>query len=121
MVDMARFLVGFFLEESCGKCVPCREGTKQMLRILTRICEGRAAAGRPGQLLERLARTVQLGGGVRDGWHGAQRRADHAWRISATSSKPHCFATALSAGVCRSLCPSDSGGERVSGRQRGKA
>ena len=40
MVDMARFLVGFFLEESCGKCVPCREGTKQMYAILTRICEG---------------------------------------------------------------------------------
>ena len=42
MVDMARFLVGFFLEESCGKCVPCREGTKQMHRILSRICEGAA-------------------------------------------------------------------------------
>ena len=57
-VDMARFLVGFFLEESCGKCVPCREGTKQMHRILTRICEGKAAAGDLG-LLERLAKTVK--------------------------------------------------------------
>ena len=41
MVDMARFLVGFFLDESCGKCVPCREGTKQMFRILSGVCEGR--------------------------------------------------------------------------------
>ena len=58
MVDMARFLVGFFLEESCGKCVPCREGTKQLHRILTRICEGRAtAADLP--LLERLAKSVR--------------------------------------------------------------
>jgi NADH-quinone oxidoreductase subunit F len=56
MVDMANFLVGFFLEESCGKCVPCREGTKQMHRILTRICEGRAAPAEL-DLLERLAKT----------------------------------------------------------------
>jgi len=58
MVDMAQFLVGFFLEESCGKCVPCREGTKQMHRILTRICEGNATAPDLG-LLERLAKTVK--------------------------------------------------------------
>ena len=58
MVDMARFLVGFFLEESCGKCVPCREGTKQMHRILTRICEGRGTAADLA-LLERLAKTVK--------------------------------------------------------------
>ena len=58
MVDMARFLVGFFLEESCGKCVPCREGTKQMLRILTRICEGHGTMADLA-LLERLARTVK--------------------------------------------------------------
>lgn len=56
MVDMAKFLVGFFLEESCGKCVPCREGTKQIHRILTRISEGRAAPAEL-DLLERLAKT----------------------------------------------------------------
>ena len=58
MVDMARFLVGFFLDESCGKCVPCREGTKQLSQILGRICEGR---GEPGDLarLERLAKTIR--------------------------------------------------------------
>ena len=58
MVDMARFLVGFFLEESCGKCVPCREGTKQMFRILTRICEGHGTTADLA-LLERLAKTVK--------------------------------------------------------------
>ncbi len=57
-VDMARFLVGFFLEESCGKCVPCREGTKQLHRILSRMCEGRATAS-DLSLLERLAKTVK--------------------------------------------------------------
>jgi NADH-quinone oxidoreductase subunit F len=57
-VDMARFLVGFFLEESCGKCVPCREGSKQMHRILGRIAAGQASAA-DLELLERLARTVR--------------------------------------------------------------
>jgi len=58
MVDMARFLVGFFMDESCGKCVPCREGTKQIHYILTRMCEGLATEA-DLSLLERLARTVK--------------------------------------------------------------
>jgi NADH-quinone oxidoreductase subunit F/NADP-reducing hydrogenase subunit HndC len=41
MVDIARFFLDFTVEESCGKCVPCREGTKRMLEILDRICEGK--------------------------------------------------------------------------------
>jgi len=40
MVDVARFYLDFTVEESCGKCTPCREGTKQMRDILDRICEG---------------------------------------------------------------------------------
>lgn len=40
MVDVARYFVEFLEEESCGQCNPCREGLKQMLEILTRICEG---------------------------------------------------------------------------------
>ena len=47
MVDIARFFVEFIQEESCGKCVPCRVGTRRMLEILTRICEGN---GRPEDL-----------------------------------------------------------------------
>ncbi len=58
MVDLARFFLTFTAEESCGKCTPCREGTQQMLRILTRICEGKA---QPDDLttLEELASTVK--------------------------------------------------------------
>ncbi len=41
MVDVARFFLEFVQEESCGKCVPCRVGTKRMLEILNRICSGR--------------------------------------------------------------------------------
>ncbi|HHV61324.1 MAG TPA: NADH-quinone oxidoreductase subunit NuoF [Firmicutes bacterium] len=58
MVDMARFFLQFTQDESCGKCTPCREGTKVMLDILTRITEGK---GREGdvELLEDLARTIK--------------------------------------------------------------
>jgi NADH-quinone oxidoreductase subunit F/NAD(P)H dehydrogenase (quinone)/NADP-reducing hydrogenase subunit HndC len=40
MVDMARFFMDFVQEESCGKCTPCREGTRRLLQILEKICEG---------------------------------------------------------------------------------
>ena len=41
MVDIARFYLDFTVSESCGKCTPCRIGTKRMLEILTKICEGK--------------------------------------------------------------------------------
>ncbi len=40
MVDIARYFMEFLTHESCGKCVPCRLGTKRMLEILTKICDG---------------------------------------------------------------------------------
>jgi len=58
IVDLARYFRSFTSEESCGKCAPCREGTKQMLHLLTRICEGTGAAGDLDSL-ERLARTIK--------------------------------------------------------------
>lgn len=45
MVDVARFFLSFTQNESCGKCTPCREGTKRMLEILNRICEGEGKEG----------------------------------------------------------------------------
>jgi NADH:ubiquinone oxidoreductase subunit F (NADH-binding)/(2Fe-2S) ferredoxin/Pyruvate/2-oxoacid:ferredoxin oxidoreductase delta subunit len=47
MVDMAKFFLSFTEKESCGKCVPCRVGTKRMLEVLTRITEGK---GKPKDL-----------------------------------------------------------------------
>lgn len=57
MVDVARFFLEFTQDESCGKCTPCRVGTKHMLEILTRITEGK---GEEGDLatLEELARVI---------------------------------------------------------------
>jgi NADP-reducing hydrogenase subunit HndC len=43
MVDMARFFMDFIQDESCGKCTPCREGTRRLQEILEKICEGRGA------------------------------------------------------------------------------
>lgn len=58
MVDLARYFVKFLVDESCGQCNPCREGLKQMLEILNRICEG---DGREGdvELLEELGSMIQ--------------------------------------------------------------
>ncbi len=42
MVDIARFFLEFTVDESCGKCTPCREGTKRMLEMIERITEGKA-------------------------------------------------------------------------------
>ncbi len=60
MVDVARYFLDFTQKESCGKCVPCRLGTKQMLDILTDITRGH---GRPGdiELLQELAIAVKQG------------------------------------------------------------
>jgi len=58
MVDMACFFISFCQEESCGKCVPCRVGTRQMLTILERITRGEGKAGDIEQL-ERLAQLVR--------------------------------------------------------------
>jgi len=43
MVDIARYFMDFIQEESCGKCTPCRVGTRRMLEILERICDGKGA------------------------------------------------------------------------------
>jgi NADH-quinone oxidoreductase subunit F len=59
MVDVARYFLNFLKEESCGKCIPCREGIKHVLKILNRICDGN---GKDGDL-ERLQ---ELGSAIHD-------------------------------------------------------
>ena len=58
MVDIARFFLDFTVDESCGKCTPCRIGTKRMLEILNRIVSGK---GKEGDIekLEKLAHTIK--------------------------------------------------------------
>jgi NADH-quinone oxidoreductase subunit F len=59
MVDISRFFLEFVQDESCGKCTPCRVGTRRMLEILDRICEGRGQEGD----IERL---IDLGSTIKD-------------------------------------------------------
>jgi NADH:ubiquinone oxidoreductase subunit F (NADH-binding) len=58
MVDVARFFMEFCMDESCGKCVPCRVGTKHMHDLLAKICAGQGTAGDLA-LLEDLAPMVR--------------------------------------------------------------
>ena len=58
MVDLARYLLGFLMDESCGKCTPCREGIIQMYRILDDICNGKAKP-EDMELLQELSEVLQ--------------------------------------------------------------
>ena len=58
MVDVARYFLDFLADESCGKCVPCREGIRQMLGILNRICKGKGKRG-DIELLQELSEVLQ--------------------------------------------------------------
>ncbi|MBU1344671.1 MAG: NADH-quinone oxidoreductase subunit NuoF [Proteobacteria bacterium] len=57
MVDVARYFINFLTDESCGKCVPCREGLRQMHRILTNITRGKGKKG-DIEILEELSETA---------------------------------------------------------------
>jgi len=59
MIDVAKYFLNFLTEESCGKCTPCREGIRQMLKIMTNISQGK---GREGDidLLQELADTTKI-------------------------------------------------------------
>ncbi len=59
MVDIARFFLEFTVDESCGKCTPCREGTKRMLEILVRITEGKGT-------MEDLDKLEELGNTIKE-------------------------------------------------------
>jgi len=60
MVEIARYFLEFTQDQSCGKCTFCRVGTRRMLEVLTRLCDG---GGREGdvELLDELARQIQRG------------------------------------------------------------
>src|SRR5208337_796088 len=59
MVDVARYFIDFLIDESCGKCTPCREGLQQMHRLLREITEGRGTEAD-------IASLEELAGVVRD-------------------------------------------------------
>lgn len=101
MVDVARYFLEFLQEESCGQCIPCREGIKKLLEILTDICNGN---GREGdiELLEEYATTVKdlslcaLGG-------SAPNPVLSTLKYFRDEYEAHIFDKKCPAGVCKEL------------------
>ena len=101
MVDTARFFMEFCQEESCGKCAPCREGTKRMLEILERICKGRGKEG-DIELLEELALFVKDSALCGLG-QTAPNPVLTTIRYFKDEYEAHIFERKCPAGVCRDL------------------
>lgn len=101
MVDVARYFLDFLQEESCGQCVPCREGIKRLLQILTDICAGKGKEG-DLELLEELASTVKklslcaLGG-------TAPNSVLTTMKYFRNEYETHIFDKKCRAGVCKEL------------------
>ena len=87
MPDVAKFFMEFCMDESCGKCVPCRVGTVQMHRMLERITDGSATLDDLEQL-EELCTMVQETSLCGLGQICAQPDPQHACATSARSTRP---------------------------------
>jgi NADH:ubiquinone oxidoreductase subunit F (NADH-binding)/(2Fe-2S) ferredoxin/NAD-dependent dihydropyrimidine dehydrogenase PreA subunit len=101
MVDIARFFMEFTQEESCGKCTPCRVGTRRILEILQRICDGK---GRDGDIeqLESLCKYVCTYSLCGLG-QGAPMPVISAIRHFRKEFEAHIYEKRCPAKVCRSL------------------
>ncbi|MBE3585335.1 MAG: NADH-quinone oxidoreductase subunit NuoF [Thermoanaerobacter sp.] len=101
MVDVARYFLNFTQAESCGKCTPCREGTKRMLEILNRICEGK---GVPEDIpvLEKLSKVI-----IQSSLCGLGQSAPNpvlsTLRYFRAEYEAHIFARRCPASVCQAL------------------
>ncbi|MEA4958792.1 MAG: NADH-ubiquinone oxidoreductase-F iron-sulfur binding region domain-containing protein [Anaerolineaceae bacterium] len=101
MVDIARFFMEFTQDESCGKCVPCRVGTRRILEILERICDGK---GRPEDipmlrnLCDEIIQDSLCGLG-----QGAPNPVVSTMKHFMDESEAHIFEKRCPAKVCRSL------------------
>lgn len=101
MVDIARYFMDFTQDESCGKCVPCRVGTRRLLEILERICDGQ---GRDGdiELLEELCQQIQTTSLCGLG-QGAPAPVVSTLRQFRSEYEAHIYEKRCPAKVCRSL------------------
>ncbi|MEW5764986.1 MAG: NADH-ubiquinone oxidoreductase-F iron-sulfur binding region domain-containing protein [Acidobacteriota bacterium] len=101
MVDVARYFLSFLMEESCGKCVPCREGLKQMKAIFDGLVAGRGVPGDIGRI-ERLAEGMQLGSLCELG-KSAPNPVLSTLRYFRDEYMAHAEGKACPAGICRDL------------------
>ncbi|MBI4785753.1 MAG: NADH-quinone oxidoreductase subunit NuoF [Chloroflexi bacterium] len=101
MVDIARFFMDFIQDESCGKCVPCRIGTRRILEILERICAGEGEEGDIEQL-ERLS-TYILAGSLCGLGQGAPNPILTTVKHFRAEYEAHIYEKRCPAKVCRKL------------------
>ncbi|MDL2297691.1 NADH-quinone oxidoreductase subunit NuoF [Synergistaceae bacterium OttesenSCG-928-D05] len=101
MVDVAKFFLNFTQAESCGKCTPCREGTKRMLEMLTAITEGRGEKG-DIEKLEKLAVSIRAGALCALG-QTAPNPILSTLRYFRDEYEAHIFDKKCPAGVCTAL------------------
>ena len=101
MVDIARFFMEFTQDESCGKCTPCRIGTKRILEILQRICAGE---GQPDDMatLETLCRQIKLTSLCGLG-QGAPNPVESTLKHFRSEYEAHIYEKRCPAKVCRAL------------------
>ncbi len=100
-VDMARYFLTFTQSESCGKCMPCRLGTKQMLDVVEDICKGRGAQ-EDIELLERVCEAVSKGSLCGLG-QTAPNPVKTTLHYFADEYEKHVVDKKCSAGVCKAL------------------
>jgi NADH:ubiquinone oxidoreductase subunit F (NADH-binding)/Pyruvate/2-oxoacid:ferredoxin oxidoreductase delta subunit len=101
MVDIARFFMDFIQDESCGKCNPCRIGTRRMLEILNRICEGKGVPEdieRLENLCPQISATALCGLG-----QGAPNPVVSTLRFFRDEYEAHIFEKRCPAKVCKAL------------------
>jgi NADH:ubiquinone oxidoreductase subunit F (NADH-binding)/Pyruvate/2-oxoacid:ferredoxin oxidoreductase delta subunit len=101
MVDIARYFMDFTQDESCGKCVPCRIGTRRILEILTRICDGKGVPGdieRLEELSDQIRATSLCGLG-----QGAPNPVVSTLRFFRDEYEAHIYEKRCPAKACRSL------------------
>ena len=101
MVDIARFFMEFIQDESCGKCTPCRVGTRRMLEILERICAG---DGREGDIetLETLCKWIKVTSLCGLG-QGAPNPVESTLKYFRHEYEAHIFEKRCPAKVCKGL------------------
>jgi NADH-quinone oxidoreductase subunit F len=113
IVDIARFFMDFTQRESCGKCVLCREGTKQMLAMMDDIVEGRATP-ETLPLLEKLAKAVQKGSLCGLG-KSAPNPVLSTMRYFRTEYEAHVLHKCCPAGQCKALLKPSINAEKCKG------
>jgi len=101
MVDTAKYFIHFLMYESCGKCVPCREGLMQMHEILSNICEGRGKA-KDIELLEDLS-SVMVGASLCALGGTAPNPVLSTIKYFRNEYEAHIHDKRCRAGVCRNL------------------